>query len=104
MLSQAESYEEFEHTTFNNQITSTSELVDKTNQFMEQIDTKLDKMTQDLSDVNIQLSSVTPNNKEQIKKLNKLNANVANIDKVLKAADEEMERNDTTKVALFEGH
>jgi hypothetical protein len=47
---------------------------------------------------------VTPNNKEQIKKLNKLNANVANIDKVLKAADEEMERNDTTKVALFEGH
>ena len=53
MLSQAESYEEFEHTTFNNQIISTSELVDKTNQFMEQIDTKLDKMTQDLSDVNI---------------------------------------------------
>lgn len=71
---------------------------------MEEIDNQMDKMTQDILKVKGDISGITPNNKDQIEKLNKINAEIAYIEKILELADETMERNDQTKEKLQATH
>lgn len=54
----------------------------------------MDKMTQDILKIKSDVSGVTPHGKEQIEKLNKINIEIAKVEKVLELADEAMERND----------
>lgn len=61
---------------------------------MEEIDNQMDKMTQDILKIKSDVSGVTPHGKEQIEKLNKINIEIAKVEKVLELADEAMERND----------
>lgn len=85
---------------FEDQLRATASVVDETNQFMEEIDGQMDKMTQDILKIKADIAGVTPHTKEQIEKLNKINKDVAQVEKVLELADEAMERNDQTKEKL----
>jgi uncharacterized protein YoxC len=93
-------FHDFEKKLFEDQVTATARVVEETNQFMEEIDTQMDKMTQDILKIKSDVSGITPHNKEQIDKLNKITTDIANVEKVLELADEAMERNDQTKEKL----
>jgi len=58
-------------------------------------------MTQNILKVKTEVSAVTPGNKEQRDKLNKIQAEIAKVEKVLELADEAMERNDSQKEKLL---
>lgn len=57
----------------------------------------MDKMTQNLILVKQDVAKLAPSNQEQINKLNKINSDIANVEKVLETADESMDRNDQDK-------
>ena len=71
---------------------------------MEEIDNQMDKMTQDILKIKGDVSGITPHNKEQIDKINKILVDIANVEKILELADEAMERNDQTKEKLQATH
>jgi len=89
---------------FVDQRDAASRVVEETNQYMEEIDSQMDKMTQDILKVKADISAVTPSTKDQIEKLNKLNVAIAQVEKILELADESMERNDQTKEKLQTNH
>lgn len=64
----------------------------------------MDKITQELIKVKTEASSVAPQNREQIEKLNKIHDEIAKIDKMLEFADEAMDRNDQEKDKLTTKH
>lgn len=97
-------FHEFEKKCFDDQIVATARVVEDTNNFMEEIDTQMDKMTQDILKIKNDVSAVTPNNKEQIERLNKIQAEIAQVEKILELADEAMERNDQQKERLQTTH
>jgi len=57
----------------------------------------MDKMTQDLILVKQDVAKIAPSNQEQITRMNKINSEIANVEKVLEIADESMDRNDQDK-------
>lgn len=65
-------YAKFEALLFQAMIEDTIAVVSDTNQLMEDIDIKMDGMTQDIIKTKSELASVTPQNKEHIAKLGKI--------------------------------
>lgn len=71
-------------------------LADKTNKLMEMIDDKMDTMNAELSKVKEDVAKVLPYNKDQIELLNRIQASIAHVTKMIESADEQMELHDKT--------
>lgn len=90
-------FNEFEDEIFKGKIEGSAEVIEQVNQLMEEIDAQMDKMTQELITIKQDVAKLTPSNQEQINKLNKMNSDIAHVEKILETADETMDRNDQDK-------
>lgn len=87
-------YFSFEEKLFDQHVQNTAKLVEETSHLMNEIDDQMDKITQELIKVKQEVASVAPQNRDHIDRLNKINNDIAVIEKGLEYADECMDRND----------
>jgi len=97
-------YNDFEKEQFNWEIAETAKVVIDTKELMEEIDGQYLKMLDDIDVVKDLMAVIIPSTKPQIKLANKINAEIASLEKTLRAVDEEMERNEQTKDKLDVKH
>lgn len=96
----AQTYHDWESNLFRKLVDETESLVKDTNNFMEEIDTKLDQMTKDVNKTKQELQRVTPQTKDHARRINAFNAKVAQMEQAIKRADEAMDRHEQTKDRL----
>jgi septation ring formation regulator EzrA len=83
-----EVYEDFEQALFDGTLASTKGVAEKTNQLIEEIDGSLDQMQTDLDQARIDVGSLVPQSKKDIKKLAAIRKKFNQVERAVKSADE----------------
>lgn len=92
-----QTYHIWEKNLFQQYIDETEIVLTDIDQLMEDIDNKMDTMTQNILKVKQEITTMIPQTKDQTKKLQQLNSQVAHVEQVLKLGDEAQERHERTK-------